>query len=54
MSKIAYRVVGYALWRGGRWYLRQRMPPARTLMLRGLVAGGALTAMALAARRVKG
>jgi hypothetical protein len=54
MNATAYRLVGYLVWKGGKWYLRQRLPPARALARRGLLTGGALMAMALAARRVKG
>ena len=54
MSANAYRLVGYVVWKGGKWYLRQRMPLVRAFARRGLLAGGALMATALAARRVKG
>jgi hypothetical protein len=54
MTATAYKVVGYVVWKGGKWYLRRRLPPARTLALRGLVAGGALTAAVLLARRATG
>ncbi|HEV2924294.1 MAG TPA: hypothetical protein VGW98_09695 [Solirubrobacteraceae bacterium] len=48
------RLLGYVLWRGGKWYLRRRLPRARTLALRGLAAAGALTAAVLLARRAIG
>jgi hypothetical protein len=54
MNARLYKLVGYVLWKGGKWYLRQRLPPARTLALRGLAAGGALTALVLVARRAIG
>jgi hypothetical protein len=54
MSGNAYRLVGYVVWKGGKWYLRQRLPPARALARRGLVAGGALTGIVLVARRLRG
>jgi hypothetical protein len=54
MSANAYRLVGYLVWKGGKWYLRRRLPPARALARRGLIAGAALAAVALAARRLKG
>jgi hypothetical protein len=54
MSATAYRLVGYVVWKGGKWYLRKRLPPARTLAWRGLLTGGALAAMVLVARRAKG
>jgi hypothetical protein len=50
----AYRLLGYAIWSGGRWYLRRRMPPARSLALGTLAAGGALTAVVLLGRRALG
>jgi hypothetical protein len=54
VSANGYRIVGYLVWKGGKWYLRQRLPPARTLALRGVLAGGALIAITFAARRVRG
>ncbi|HWX95897.1 MAG TPA: hypothetical protein VNZ01_03510 [Solirubrobacteraceae bacterium] len=54
MSTIVYRLARYLLWNGGKWYVRKRLPPARALAGRALLAGAGLTAMVLAARRVKG
>jgi hypothetical protein len=54
MNATANKVVGYVLWKGGKWYLRQRLPRARTLALRGLAAAGALTVAVLVARRATG
>jgi hypothetical protein len=48
MNGRRYTVLGYAVWKGGRWYLHWRFPRAR----RTLVAGGlALALAALLARR---
>jgi hypothetical protein len=49
-----YKLLGYVVWRGGKWYLRRRLPPARSLALRAVVAGGAVTAVVLVLRRVAG
>jgi uncharacterized membrane protein (GlpM family) len=54
MGATAYKIVGYVVWKGGKWYLRQRMPPVRALARRGLVAGVAATVVVLAVRRAKG
>jgi hypothetical protein len=54
MNATGYKVVGYVIWKGGKWYLRRRLPPARTLALRGLAVGGGLTAAVLLARRAIG
>jgi hypothetical protein len=54
MNARGYKLIGYVVWKGGKWYLRQRLPPARTLALRGLAAGGALIAAVLFARRAIG
>jgi hypothetical protein len=54
MSRTGDKVLGYMLWKGGKWYLRRRLPPARTLALRGLAVGAALTAAVLLARRAIG
>jgi hypothetical protein len=42
---MGYKILGYAVWRGGRWYLRRRFPGAgRKAAIAGgvgaLVAGG--------------
>jgi hypothetical protein len=54
MSASAYRLLGYLVWRGGKWYVRQRLPSLRAVARRGLLAVGALTAIVLVARRAKG
>jgi hypothetical protein len=54
MNGSGYRLLGYAVWHGGKWYLRRRLPSAR----RTFVVGGAgltvLAAAALLARRTGG
>jgi hypothetical protein len=54
MNATGYKVLGFMVWKGGKWYLRRRLPPARTLALRGLAAAGALMAAVLLARRAIG
>jgi hypothetical protein len=54
MNATGYKVVGYLIWKGGKWYLRRRLPPARTLALGGVAAAGAVTAAVLLARRAIG
>jgi hypothetical protein len=46
---MGYKVLGYVVWHGGKWYARRRLPGAAPkLALAGLasvaVAGGALAA----------
>jgi hypothetical protein len=52
MNRTAYRILGYAVWHGGKWYLRQRLPSRRSLALTGLAAAGALGAAVVVGRRV--
>jgi hypothetical protein len=51
MNGSAYKFLGYAVWRGGKWYVRRRylsrLPSARAAALTGLAA---LAAVALARR----
>jgi hypothetical protein len=54
MNGNGYRLLGYAVWHGGKWYLRRRLPSARTLALGGVLVCAALTAAAAAARRPTG
>jgi hypothetical protein len=52
---MGYKVLGYAVWQGVKWYLRgrtpgrSRKPSARTLAVAGV--GGALIAGAVVAQR---
>ena len=51
MSGNGYRLLGFAVWHGARWYLRRRLPPARTVAAAGmLAAAGVVGAVALARR----
>ena len=52
MNATGYRLLGYAVWRGGKWYLRQRLPSRRSLALTGLATAGTLGAAAAVARRL--
>ncbi len=54
MNGTAYRILGYAVWRGGKWYLRQRLPTARKIALSTAVAVAALGAAAMIAHRRTG
>jgi hypothetical protein len=52
MNGNAYRVLGYAVWRGAKWYMRKRLPSRRTLALGGLATAGALGATVVVLRRI--
>ena len=54
MNGNRYRILGYVVWRGAKWYLRRRRPSRRELALGGLATAAALTAAAVAARRLAG
>jgi len=54
MSNNGYRLLGYVVWQGGKWYLRRRLPSTRKLVLSGLVVCAGLTGAALVARRAAG
>ena len=51
MSSNAYRILGFAVWQGGKWYLRRRLPSPRRVLVAGLVAGVGATALAAIAKR---
>jgi hypothetical protein len=42
------------VWKGGKWYVRKRMPPVRPLLLKGLAGGAVVAGVVLLARRVMG
>lgn len=54
MSAGAYRILGFAVWHGGRWYLRRRLPRSRGLAARTLAAGAGVAALAALAKRASG
>ncbi len=47
------KLLGYLLWQGAKWYLRRRMPSARTSAVVGIAAVSALAAAVLLARRLQ-
>ena len=52
VNRNGEKLVWYLLWRGGKWYLRRRLPSTRTLALTGFAGVSALLAAALLARRL--
>jgi hypothetical protein len=54
MNGNGYKLLGMLVWRGGKWYLRRRLPSTRTLVLSALVGLSALVAGSLIARRAGG
>jgi hypothetical protein len=54
---MGYKLLGYVVWQGGRWYVRRRLPgaPPRAVVA-ATAAGGLMIACGLAAahRRASG
>jgi hypothetical protein len=48
MSRNLYTLLGYVVWRAGKWYLRRRLPSRRRLAVSMLGAGAGAVAIALA------
>jgi hypothetical protein len=50
---MAYKLLGYAVWRVGKWYMRRRLPGAPHKAFIAATAGGLLIAggLAVAQRR---
>ena len=50
-----YRALGFAVWKGAKWYVGRKLPssslPSRKLMVGGALALGAATLVAVGARR---
>ncbi len=51
MNAAGYKLIGYVVWRGGKWYLRRRLPSARTLAAAALGTVGGAAAIAVLVRR---
>jgi hypothetical protein len=48
---MGYKVLGFVVWHGGKWYLRRKYgKQARTVVLGALLAGGIVAAL-VATRR---
>jgi hypothetical protein len=54
MSGNGYKLLGYVVWRGGKWYLRQRLPSMRKLVAAALASVSGAVAAVVIARRVAG
>jgi hypothetical protein len=52
MSATGYRLLGYTVWHGGKWYIARRLPSPRTVALSAAGAAGALGVAAALARRL--
>jgi hypothetical protein len=47
---MLYKALGFAVWKGARWYFSHKLPPGRLLAGAGLAAVAA-TAIAVGAKR---
>jgi hypothetical protein len=54
MSRNGYRLLGYVVWRGTKWYVRRRLPSRRALAGYGLAGLGVAIAGVVLARRAIG
>jgi hypothetical protein len=50
MNGNGYKLLGYVVWHGGKWYLRRRLPSTRVLATAAAALTG-VAAVALLARR---
>jgi hypothetical protein len=51
MNGNGYKLLGYVVWRGGKWYLRRRLPSTRVLAAAALTTLTGAAAAVLLARR---
>jgi hypothetical protein len=51
VNKNRYKLLGFATWKGGKWYLRRRAHSSRVLVLLGVGGIAALAGAAGVARR---
>ena len=47
---MLYKALGFAVWKGAKWYAARKLPP-RTALIGGAVALGAATLVAVGAKR---
>jgi hypothetical protein len=53
MNGTGYKLLGFAVWNGGKWYVRRRLA-IRRVALKGALAAGGLAGVALLAKRAAG
>ncbi len=54
MSSTGYKLLGFVVWHGGKWYLRRQLPSARTVALAGVTVAAGLLAAGVLAKRLAG
>ena len=47
---MLYKALGYAVWKGAKWYVGRKLPP-RKLLIGGAAALGVATLVAVGAKR---
>ena len=52
MNSNRYKLLGFVVWQGGKWYLRKRVRSVRKLAVGGLAVAGTLMAVTVAAKRL--
>ena len=52
MNSTGYKLLGFAVWHGGKWYLRRQLPSARTVLLVGATATTGLITAGILAKRL--
>jgi hypothetical protein len=50
---MGYKLLGFAVWRGGKWYVRRRIKGARGKVAVGAVGAAVVTGLILAARQAQ-
>jgi hypothetical protein len=54
MNGTGYKLLGLAVWRGGKWYLRKRLPSRRRIAVTAASGLSALAGAAVLVRRFAG
>jgi hypothetical protein len=52
VSSNAYRLLGFAVWNGAKWYARRRLPSTRKLAVSALAGLGGVSVAIVLVRRL--
>jgi hypothetical protein len=52
VNQNGYKLLGFLVWRAGKWYLRRRLPSTRTVAVAGCAGLSLVVVAALLARRL--